>query len=113
MSDAIVLFQAAGGGDGWATLRTIEFDNRRTEYETVQCGLRAVDLQHAALAGHTLIVTDGDTRVVLWPTGGNKPDEDAPQTMYDLPVVGHHDVIGPEGQTYRIYHGRHKNERRW
>lgn len=112
MSNAIVLFQAADTNE-WTRLRTVEFQKRATTYETVQCGVREVQLQHANIAGHTLILTDGETRVVVWPTGGNEPDETAPKTLYDLPVVGHYDVVGSEGETIRIYHARHKNERRW
>ncbi|MBI3955758.1 hypothetical protein HY339_00725 [Candidatus Gottesmanbacteria bacterium] len=112
MSNAIVLFRRAGQ-DEWVSWRTVEFDNRKTKYETVQCGFHAVDLQHAAIAGLTLLLTDGDTRVVVWPTGGNEPGEDAPKTMYDLPFVGHYDVVEPEKGTYRIYHERHRKERKW
>lgn len=112
MSHAIVLFRAADA-DEWSRLRTLEFKPKATTYETIHCGLRDVDFQHAALAGHTLIVTDGETRVVLWPTGGNEPDKNAPKTLYDLPVMGHYDVVGPEGQTYRFYHARHQKEIRW
>lgn len=112
MSHAIVLFQVAGA-EQWTRLRTVEFKPRATSYETVRCGIRDVGLQHAALSGHTLIVTDGETRVVVWPTGGNEPDESAPKILFDLHVVGHYDVVGPEGETFRLFHARHKNERRW
>lgn len=112
MSHAIVLFRAPGA-DEWTRQRTVEFKTRATSYKTVRCGIRDVDLQHAALAGHTLILTDGETRVVLWSTGGNEPDDTVPKALYDLPVVGHYDLAGPEGKTYRIYHSRHQKERRW
>lgn len=112
MSHAIVLFRATDV-DKWSRLRTLEFKPKATTYETVICGSHTIDLQHAALAGHTLILTDGETRVVLWPTGGNEPDVNAPKTLYDLPVVGHYDVRGPDGQTHRFYHARHQRERNW
>lgn len=79
----------------------------------VVCGAHIVEPQHAVMARHTLILTDGETRVVVWPTGGNEPDETAPKTMFDLPVVGHYDIVGSDGEIFRIYHARHKNERRW
>lgn len=112
MSHAVVLFRAAGT-DEWTRLHTVEFKPKATTYETVLCDSAQIDLQHATLAGHTLILTDVETRVVVWPTGGNEPEESVPKTLYDLPVVGYYDVVGPEGETFRIYHARHKSERRW
>lgn len=109
MSNAVILFQAAGQ-DRWNPFRTVEFDIRRTNYESVQCGLDTIDLQHVPMH-HELLLTHGDTRVVLWPTSGNEPDDAAPNTRFELPVVGHYDVAQPNG-TYRIYHAWHKNERR-
>ena len=84
------------------------FDIRRTTYETVQCGSRAVELQHVGM-GHELLLTDGETRVDILPTGGNEPNEAAPETKDGLPVVGHYDVKDEKG-TYRIYHQRHQKE---
>lgn len=110
MSNAIVLFRNSDE-ETWVPFRTVVFDTRRTTDETVQCGPYEVQLQHAVQAGHTLILTHGDTRVVLWPTGGNEPDAAAPETKFDLPVVGHYDVVGPEGQTHRFYHAQHRYER--
>lgn len=112
MSSAIVLFRAAGSEE-WVRVHTEAFEKRATTYATVHCGEREIGLQHANFTGHTLLVTDGENRVVVWPTGGNEPDDAAPKTMFDLQVVGHYDVIGTEGETYRIYHARHQNERRW
>lgn len=110
MTHAIVLFQAAGS-DQWTRLHTEEFKERATTYGEVECGSRNVRLQHAPLGGHTLILTDADTRVVLWPTGGNEPDDTVPETILGLPVVGHYDIRGPEGETYRLYHQRPQGER--
>ena len=84
-------------------------DSLRTKYESVLCGSHTIRLQHVGM-GHTLLLTDGETRVVVWPTGGNEPDDTAPETMFDLPVVGHHDVRGPKGETYRLYHQRPHRE---
>lgn len=109
MSRAIVLFQAAGSGE-WTRIHTEEFKERATTYAEVRCGSHAVELQHAPLGGHTLILTEGGTRVVVWPTGGNEPDDSVPETIYDLQVVGHYDIPGLKGETYRLYHQRSQRE---
>lgn len=105
MTHAIVLFKGAGS-DKWTRLHTESFKERATTYAEVGCGSHTINLQHVPLGDHTLILTDADTRVVLWPAGGNEPNDAAPKTMHDLPVVGHYDIRGPEGETYRLYHQR-------
>lgn len=111
MTHAIVLFKAAES-DKWTKIRTVVFYTRRTTIETVQLESHTIELHHTVQAGHKLLLTDGDERVVVAPTGGNEPDDTVPKTMFDLPVVGHYDIRGPEGETYRLYHQRPQEERR-
>lgn len=111
MSNAVVLFRASESNE-WLPYEIITFNVKAADYKKVPLGTDEVELRHAVAGGHSLFLTHRDDRVYLWPSGGNEPEENAPRELYDIRVVGHYDSVGPDGQTYRIYHQRTK-EARW
>ena len=110
MSDAIILFQAPSSNE-WVHTRTLKVKPKAATYETINLGGHEIHLTHV-VSGHVLFVTDGETKVIVAPCGGNSPEATTPKTLYGIDVVSKYDVQGPEGNTYRIIHHPHK-EARW
>lgn len=108
MTNAIILYKSAEQNT-WTKLHTVNFDTRRTDYITESCGPHTIEFQHV-FGPHYLFLTHQNNRVIIWPTGGNEPYENAPKTLHDMPVVSHYDIENEAG-IYRIYHQRHNKEK--
>lgn len=110
MSDAVVLFKSANA-DTWTIVKTVDFDPRRTTIEAVHLGAQTIEFHHTLQTGHNLLLTAGEEKAFVWPSGGNKLDGTVPENHLGIGVVDHYDVPAPNGDMFRIYHAQSKKDR--